>query len=101
MTQTYIVQGTLQHDGKSYPPGSEFSSDNAALIAELRRLGALALPAETMSADEIAAREAALQAQNAELAAELEALKSQVADKSGPDESGAEPASAPADAGAE
>lgn len=97
MTQTYIVRGTLQHDGRSYPPGSQFASDNAELIADLRRLGALALPAETMSADEIAAREAQLQAQNAQLAAELEALKSQVADKSGSsDESGAEPASEPA-----
>src|SRR5579859_5961480 len=81
---TYIVQGTLKHDLVTYPHGAQFETDDAELAARLRFYGALKLPAETLPAEEIAAREAALRA-------EIEALRAQVADKSG--ESGETPAS--------
>lgn len=87
----YIVQGTLKHDGVTYAPGSEFSSDDEALCKHLRHVGALALPAETLGAEAIAAREAALQARIAELEQEREALAAQVdADKSGSSSEGSE-----------
>lgn len=79
----YIVQGTLKHDGVTYTPGSEFSSDDEALCAHLRHVGALALAAETLPPEQLAAREAALQARIAELEQERAALAAQVdADKS-------------------
>lgn len=79
---SYIVQGTLKHDGVAYAHGATFETDDADLAQRLRHYGALRLPAEALPAEEIAAREAALQARVAELEA---AQASTDADKSGED----------------
>lgn len=75
MGQTFIVQGTLKCDGVTYKPGAEFQSDDAELVAHLRRVGALALPAEVQTPEETTAQAAAQQARIDELEAQLKTLQ--------------------------
>ena len=77
---TYIVQGTLKHDGVTFEHGSEFTTDDEELVKRLRFYGALALPGEALPAEQIAAREEALKTRIAELEAEAAHA---AADKSG------------------
>jgi glutathione S-transferase len=65
-----IVQGTLLHDWQEYAPGSRFTTSDAALFDELRRLGALKLENELP--------EAAAQALS-DQQAELDRLRAEVA----------------------
>ena len=94
MGQTYLVSGTLKHDGQVYRDGEQFSTDDPAVERDLRRGKAILLPEEYAAAaasegntamqEELAAERAALAAKVAELEAKLaaaEAAKS--VDKSG------------------
>lgn len=74
----YVVQGTLVHDGVAYPHLARFRSADAALIATLRKVRALVLPNEIESAEDVAAARARLERENADLAAQIEALRAQV-----------------------
>lgn len=74
----YIVQGHLLCDGVDYPDGAHFRSADAALIAELRAAHALALENELMPAEAVAAAKVRLERENADLAAQIEALRAQV-----------------------
>lgn len=73
------VTGVLHGEGsdlpKRYEPGETITLSDEATIAQLRKVGAIKLPEELMAADELAARQAALDAENAQLRAELEALR--------------------------
>lgn len=80
---TYITKHTVIHgepgqgDPIEYPPGSEFSHPDEAVIKALRRSGALALPNELQTAEETARRMAEMEAEMARIRAENERLREQ------------------------
>lgn len=69
---TYIAAHRLLHDDHEYKPGDEVRIADEATVAQLRKLGALKLPAEMAPPEEIEARMARQEA-------EIEALKAQLA----------------------
>lgn len=76
---TYITTDRLEHDGVVYLKGAQFTHPDPALIAELRKLGTLALPEELMAAEDLAHQARAREEQLRQQQAEIEALKRQIA----------------------
>lgn len=72
---TYHTTSRVVCDGQEFAPGSEFRHSDAAIIAELRKAGAIVLREELARPDEIAQRLAELESENGALRAELERLR--------------------------
>ena len=92
---TYICAHLVRHDGVEYEAGSEFRCSDDKVIAALRQARAILLPTEVQRAEDVAARQAALESENAELRAELEQLRAQGAQPSASAKRGKEAAAAP------
>ena len=74
----YVVRGTVLFNETEYAPGSRFKCADAAIIAQLRAAHALVLPNELESPEDVATARARLEAENADLQAQLDALRAQV-----------------------
>jgi hypothetical protein len=74
---TYVAQHTIWHDGVETKPGETFRHPDEAVIRHLRGNGALLLDTEVRHAEDVAARQAELEAENRKLLAELDSLKAQ------------------------
>lgn len=72
---SYICAHKVQHDGREYAAGEEFRSSDPKVIEALRQAKAILLPTEVQSAESVAARQAALEAELAAAREELEALR--------------------------
>lgn len=84
---TYIVEGTLNHDGVTFEHGSVFETDDEKLAARLRKATALRLPSEVQSAEATQSEMERLRARVAELEA---SQRTHPAEDSGGDASGEE-----------
>ena len=73
-TQRWVLRWALRHDGVEYPAGSEWSSSDQQLVANLREQGILATPEEALPPEQLADERAKLEAENAALRAQIDAL---------------------------
>ena len=73
-TQRWVLRWALRDDGVEYPGGSEWSSSNQEKVAELREHGILATPEEALPPEQLADERAKLEAENASLRAQIDAL---------------------------
>lgn len=92
----FIVQHRLVHGDqgeapREYLPGETFESNDEQLVATLRKAHAILLPNEVEAAEDVARRQAELEAHNAALKAELEALRAAQAEEPKASESKPEP----------
>lgn len=69
----YIVDGTLNHDGVTYPHGAEFETDDEALVKTLRKASALKLPSEVRSVEDVQSEIERLRVRVAEMEAAQQA----------------------------
>jgi preprotein translocase subunit SecD len=78
----YVVDGAIQHDGQRFAHGASFPASLATSeqIAALRKAGALKLPAEVLSAEDVQAQLAARDAEIARLRGLVGAQVSPIAD---------------------
>lgn len=73
----YIVVAPIEHDGVRYEVGATFPIADPAVVAALCKAGSLKLREEVEAAATLAQERAALEAENADLKAQLAALTGQ------------------------
>jgi hypothetical protein len=76
---TYIVQGTLKHDGQTWKHGSEFRHPDQELCKNLHQTGAIKLPSEVAPPEDVAVQLAQAQDENSRLQEELDRMNQRIA----------------------
>lgn len=74
----YIANGAVSIDGVDYSHGATIELENPAMEASLRKVGALLLPNEVKSPEQVAVDFATLQNQNDQLASRALDLEAQL-----------------------